>query len=241
MSEARHPFGGAGDQRRPELRSDLRVINDASGDGAMRVIDPRNGRQYSFDQPEQGLWRAADGSADIADIHARHRAEGGDMTEDEVAKFFRRLHVLGLLKPSQPDPEDAKAASPSASRLVARRREERAKGAPERAGAPAKSGPGGLMARRRLDRAGAAVSAEGARGKVPGAMRERLARRAPPDEVDPAKPRELLSRRRREMLDKEQPDTPVPAPATKEPSPAVLELRARRARDAGQGPHRFRR
>ena len=43
--------------RQPALRSDLKIVYDNTGseDAKVRIVDPKNGRQYSFDAGEQFL------------------------------------------------------------------------------------------------------------------------------------------------------------------------------------------
>lgn len=149
----------------------------------MRVFDPKSGRTHTFDHAEQILCRLADGTLDLAAIHAGQGPLGGDMPEEDVTRFFRRLHVLGLLKPGKapetPDPSATEGDNTDTRDLVARRRKEQA-------------GDGGLMARRRLGKGPFAAASAGPHGKVPGGMRERLARRAAP----PAGMRGPLAERR---------------------------------------------
>ena len=166
MAEAKHPFGGRGGARRPKLRTDLKFVydNPGSGDGSVRIVDPRSGRQCTFDRREHILCTAADGETDLDALHARLEAEGGGLSEAEVARFFRRLHVLGFL---QSDPAlDVSASS-----------------APQTA--PASSGVRDLMARRRQEMEAQKTQTD-APPRDPAATRDLLARRRRELEKKPA-------------------------------------------------------
>ncbi|KKM93752.1 hypothetical protein LCGC14_1205270, partial [marine sediment metagenome] len=103
MSEAEDPFAKVPPEyRQPRLRPDLRSVYESptTGKGRVRIVDPQSGRQFSFDEQEHFLFRAADGTAGLAQIQARLQEETGKaMPAEELRAFFRRLHILGLLAP----------------------------------------------------------------------------------------------------------------------------------------------
>lgn len=97
----------------PKLRRDLRFVHEGAPPsrtsrrlpGRLRLIDPRSGRQYDFTSQEHVLCRGADGETPVADIQARlKRLTDTPLTDAQVAKFFRRLGVLGLLEAETPKP-----------------------------------------------------------------------------------------------------------------------------------------
>jgi hypothetical protein len=112
--------------RQPCLRADLRLVydNPVTGKGQVRIVDPRNSRQFAFTEREHALCQAADGSADLATIHAALTAElEGGISLAEVTEFFRRLHILGLLAPegTRIDPATAPKTGPRAGARSAAR------------------------------------------------------------------------------------------------------------------------
>ncbi len=103
------PSDGAGSH--PRLRRDLRFVHEGAPPsrtsrrlpGRLRLIDPRSGRQYDFTSQEHVLCRGADGETPVEDIRARlKRLTDTPLTDAQVAKFFRRLGVLGLLETETP-------------------------------------------------------------------------------------------------------------------------------------------
>ncbi|SMY09271.1 efflux RND transporter periplasmic adaptor subunit [Flavimaricola marinus] len=152
---------------RPSLRGDLRVVydNPGAGEGRIRIIDPRNGRQFSFDGREHRLCEAADGTADLAAIHAKLTSDGETLTQTDVAEFFRRLQILGLLA------TDAAEAGPQGRGAAGRAgRRPGAPGGPRAAGL---AGAGSVTERLGAARArtdNAAGDRPGAEGNTPGIM-----------------------------------------------------------------------
>ncbi|MBD3765426.1 MAG: hypothetical protein IE927_12060, partial [Rhodobacterales bacterium] len=92
---------------RPRMRADLRFVHEGPGPedgprlpGLLRIIDLRNDRKFDFTAQEHFLCREADGQSTPEELQERLQAiTDAPMTTAQVAKFFRRLHILGLLEP----------------------------------------------------------------------------------------------------------------------------------------------
>ncbi len=102
---------------RPKMRADLRFVHEGPAadtgqrlPGRLRIIDLRNDRRFDFDAQEHFLCTAADGLASPEDLQLRlQNLTDHPLTAVQVAKFFRRLNILGLLEPDEAAPVVAPA------------------------------------------------------------------------------------------------------------------------------------
>lgn len=100
---------------RPRMRSDLRFVHEDPGSddvprlpGLLRIIDLRNERKFDFTAQEHFLCREADGTATPEELQLRlGTLTDSPLTAAQVAKFFRRLNILGLLEPEEVAPAAA--------------------------------------------------------------------------------------------------------------------------------------
>ena len=96
----------------PRMRSDLRFVHEDTGDedgerlpGLLRIIDLRNDRKFDFSAQEHFLCKQADGEQSTDDLQQRLAAiTDQPLSTAQVAKFFRRLNILGLLEPEEVAP-----------------------------------------------------------------------------------------------------------------------------------------
>jgi multidrug resistance efflux pump len=162
MAETRKPSGKhPSAYRRPLLRSGLRVVydNPVTGKGQVRIVDPRNGRQFAFTERENRMCQAADGKADIDTLCTKLATEiEGGVRPAEVTEFFRRLQILGLLDTDHLAADSGAPAAPE--------RDPAAAAATPSAG-PSARGPGGRPLRGPLSPRSAAP--QGTSGIGPGA------------------------------------------------------------------------
>ena len=114
MAKTGTPFEKAASAyRRPCLRTDLKLVyeNPETGKGQVRIVDPKSGRQYTFNEKEHALCRQADGTRDLEQIHDRVAGSEAAATPAELVEFFRRLHILGLLEPEGTEAPHAATSS----------------------------------------------------------------------------------------------------------------------------------
>lgn len=93
------------------LRSDLRILKEnisAGGRVNVRIVDPVNGKHYSFNEQEFFLCELADGARSLPAICALYeRRFGQAISHRELRTFYRRLKIFGLLEPVGDGGEDA--------------------------------------------------------------------------------------------------------------------------------------
>jgi multidrug resistance efflux pump len=85
------------------FRPDLRALRESTDDGNrvnVRIVDPTNGKHYSFSETEYFLCEAANGRDSLQTIVQRYEAKFGQpLPLREVRSFYRRLRIFGLTEP----------------------------------------------------------------------------------------------------------------------------------------------
>ncbi|WP_255702923.1 HlyD family secretion protein [Roseivivax sp. GX 12232] len=150
MARTNSPFDTVkpdADYARPRLKSGVRRAADAPPRGlargarepALALRNPETGRSIRLSGPEAALLEQADGSRDLAALHACQPEEGA-LDPEGVMAFFRRLSIMGFLA------SEAERESPEPPARPLRERGAALRGRAPRAGAgarAARTGSGG--------------------------------------------------------------------------------------------------
>ncbi len=109
-------FGGVSDGLGVRFRRDLRVFRESVADGGhvnVRVVDPENGKHYSFSDSEYFLCEAADGNNSLqAIVDLYQRRFGRSISPREVRSFYRRLKIFGLTESAAATADDGEPVGP---------------------------------------------------------------------------------------------------------------------------------